>query len=75
MLKDFYTLVNFNFIKIYIIHKISVSLKITRITLKILFSNSSLFSTFFLKTYFFSEDKMMKGVRLEKVLKNRRQHN
>ena len=29
MLQDFYTLLNFNFIMIYKIHKISVSLKIT----------------------------------------------
>ena len=32
MLQEFYKHLNFNFILIYIIHKITVSLKITRIT-------------------------------------------
>ena len=40
MLKQFYKLLNFNFIMIFIIHKISVLLKITQITLNVIFSNT-----------------------------------
>ena len=40
MLYNFYALLNFKFIMIYIIHKMSILLKITLITLKIVFSNA-----------------------------------
>ena len=40
MLKQFYKLSNFNFIMIFIIHKISVLLKITQMTLNVIFSNT-----------------------------------
>ena len=40
MLEEFHALLNFSFIMIDIIHKISVSLKITLITLKIVFLNA-----------------------------------
>ena len=65
MLQEFYTLLNFNFIIIYIIHKISVLLKITWIILKIIFSNGFSRSIIdFLKN--FSQHIMMKCLRLEK---------
>ena len=40
MLYNFYALLNFKSIMIYIIHKMSVLLKITLITLKIVLSNA-----------------------------------
>ena len=71
MLLQFYTLLNINFFMIYIIHKISVLLKITQISLKIQFSNAfsrSIIDLLFLKKLinFFSQHIMLKSPRLEK---------
>ena len=64
---------------IYIIHKVSESLKITRITLKIIYSNAflrSIIDLFFKKIYlsFLAtyNDEKFKSSRLQKKQKNKR---
>ena len=69
MLKVFYMLLNFNFIIIYKIHKMSVSLQITGITFQA-FSRVTI--GFFQINFFFSKHVLMKNVRLEKDKKKQR---
>ena len=73
MLQQFYTLLNFNFM-IYIIHKISVSFKITWITLKIRLLNAfsrrriDYFLNIFYTTYNYKMFKAWKRQKIEEDL-------
>ena len=68
------SLLNFNFVMIYIIYKILVLLKNNRITSKIVFSNAflrSIINFFFSKVLFFSQHIMMENLshEEEKIIK------
>ena len=80
MVYQFYTLLNFDFIMIYIINEILVLLKITGIMLKLIFSNAflrSLIDFYFLKKLIFFRtynDEKFKVWKKKTKAKNRRPH-
>ena len=74
MLSEFYALLNFSLMMIYIIHEISILLKITRIAQLIVFLNPfqrSIRLSLFLKKKFFPQCIRVNCLAQEKKVKNR----